>query len=132
MWCSEGVGRIQASTKALLEINLVYSHLPYTAEQQMVHKCLPHGDKRHGRNVAPKKPGAQEHTLHQTMKGKGRRDTSAVRHPGTGGLGGLVTTCFLFRGMVIWMCSNWAKFTYDVGTLSRVYFNKKFRDFKTE
>lgn len=98
MWCSEGVGRIQASTKALLEINLVYSHLPYTAEQQMVHKCLPHGDKRHGRNVAPKKPGAQEHTLHQTMKGKGRRDTSAVRHPGTGGLGGTGNNLFLVQG----------------------------------
>lgn len=98
MWCSEGVGRIQASTKALLEINLVYSQFTCTAEQEMVHKCLPHGDKRHRCNVAPKKPGTQGHTLHKTMKGKGRRDTSAVRHQGTGGLGGTGDNLCLVQG----------------------------------
>lgn len=98
MWCSEGVGRIQASTTALLEINLVHSQFTYTAEQQMVHKCLPHGDKRHGRNVAPKKPGTQEHAPQKTMKGKGPRDTSAVRRQGTGGLGGTDNNLFLVQG----------------------------------
>lgn len=64
----------------------------------MAHKCLPPGDKRHGHNVAPKKPGAREHTLHKTMTGKGRRDTAAVRHQGTGGLGGTGNNLFLVQG----------------------------------